>query len=92
MHTTCPPSSPFGAQIYDVISALDHVHIMLDNDDRVTHRHQSVQHFQQLFDVVKMQTGCRFIQNVEGFPVLVLLNSRASFTRCASPPERVVAA
>jgi hypothetical protein len=50
-----------------------------------------VQHFQQLGDIVEVQAGRRFVENVERAAGERLDSSLASLTRCASPPDSVVA-
>src|SRR5690606_25328432 len=51
----------FGAHVDDPVSALDHVQVVLDDQDRVTQIRQAVQHVQQVVDVSKVQPGGRLI-------------------------------
>ena len=55
----------FGAEVDHPVGGLDHFEIVLDHDHRIALRHQLVQHFQQLLDVVEMQAGGRLVQDVE---------------------------
>src|SRR5882672_10640032 len=55
----------FGAEVDHPVGGLDDFEIVLDHDDRVALRHQLVQHFQELLDVVEMQPRGRFVQDVE---------------------------
>ena len=52
---------------------------------------QCIEGGQQFFNIMKMQTGGRFIKNEQELYLLLcpLPRKEASFTRCASPPERV---
>ena len=52
-------------QIHNPVSIADHVHIVLDDDDAVAQVRQPVQHFQQLADIVKMQSRSRLIEQVK---------------------------
>src|SRR5690606_10278935 len=54
------------AQIDNPVRGLDYVQVMLNDHDGVAIVPQAMQYLQQLFDVVKMQTGGGFVQNVEG--------------------------
>ena len=40
---------------------------MLDNHDRIPLLYQLVQNFQEFVNILKMQPGCRFIKNIQGF-------------------------
>ena len=58
-------AAPFGAKIDDPIGGFYDVEIVFDDDDRVTVVAQSVQHFEQLLDVVKVQPGGWLVEDVE---------------------------
>ena len=76
----------------DAVGGLDDVQVVLDDQHRVARVHQALQHLDELADVVDVQAGGRLVQDVEGLARLLALAARsASFTRCASPPESVVA-
>jgi hypothetical protein len=55
----------FGAEIDDPVGGLDDVEIVLDHHHGVALLDQLVQHFQQLGDIVEMQAGGRFVEDVE---------------------------
>ena len=61
-----PLRLPPPAHVDDPVSRLDHVEIVLDHDDRVPLLDETVEHFEQLVDVVEVQAGRRLIENVEG--------------------------
>jgi hypothetical protein len=50
-----------------------------------------VQHFEQLAHVVEVQAGGRLVEDVERAAGGARDSSLASLTRCASPPDSVVA-
>ena len=81
----------FGAKVDHPVGGLDDVQIVLDHDHGVALLDQLVQHLQQLGDVVEVQAGGRLVQDVERAPGRARDSSFASFTRCASPPDSVVA-
>ena len=64
-HDLPTSSAPFGPQIDQPIRGLDHVQIMFDHDDRVAPIHQSIQDIQQPANVVKVQSGGRFVQQIK---------------------------
>ena len=59
------PTAAFRPQVDNPISRLDHVQIVLDDDDGIAAIPQLVQHCQKLFDVVEMQASGRFVQNIQ---------------------------
>jgi hypothetical protein len=81
----------FGTEIDDPVGGLDDFEIVLDHDHRVALVDQFVQHFEQLGDVVEMQAGGRLVEDVERAAGGPPESSLASLTRCASPPDSVVA-
>ena len=54
------------------VSAADHVHVVLDDDDRVAEIGEPMQHVQELLHVVKVQSGRRFVEQVERTSCLAL--------------------
>ena len=88
-------------QIDHPVGALDHVQVVLDHDQRSAAVDQLLERRQQLRYIVEVQSRRRLVQNVEHAAGLRRLGRRvrrahrarcaASFTRCASPPESVVA-
>lgn len=55
----------FRTEVDDPIRRFDHVEIMLDDHDRVALISQTVDHFEQKRDVVEVQTGRRFIEDIK---------------------------
>ncbi len=84
--------APFRTQIHNPVCRLDDIQVVLNNHNGIAVVTQGVQYVQQLLDIVEVQTGCRSSRIYSVLPVSRLESSRASFTRCASPPDRVVAA
>ncbi len=60
-----PFVSRFGAQVDNPVGRLDHVEIVLDDDDRVALLDEAVEHLEQLVDVVEVQAGRRLVEDVE---------------------------
>jgi hypothetical protein len=91
--TTAPTtaSASFGPHVNDIIGVFDHVQIMLDDNHAVATVDERVQHNEQPLDIVYVQPCRWFVQDIECAPVGLRDNSVASLTRCASPPDRVVA-
>ena len=58
-------AAAFGAEIDQPVGRLDDVQVVLDHDDRVAGVDEAVQHLQQLVDVVEVQSGGRFIEDVK---------------------------
>jgi len=69
-------------EIDDPVGGFDHVEVVLDDEDSVAAVDQTVQDVKQLVYIDGMEAGGRLIEDVE----------RSPCTRCASPPDRVVAA
>jgi len=83
--------APFRPQIDDVVRRLDDIQVVLDDDHRVPRVREQVEDGEQFRDVVEVEPRRRLVEQVTVFPVARRDSSRASFTRCASPPESVVA-
>ena len=60
-----PRRAGLGAQVDDPVGRLDHVEVVLDDDDRVAQVDQAVEHVEQLADVVEVQAGRRLVEDVE---------------------------
>ncbi len=56
----------FWSQVDKPVGRLDHVEIVLDDDDGVALRGESVEDLQQLSHVVEVKTSGRLVENVEG--------------------------
>ena len=54
-----------GAEVDDVIGALDHVQVVFDDDERMIPLHQHLKTIQQHADVLKMQASRRLIKDVQ---------------------------
>jgi hypothetical protein len=80
-----------GTQVDHPVRGLDDVEVVLDHHDRVARVSQAVQHVEEQPDVVEVQARGRLVEDVQGAPVSRFESSSESFTRCASPPESVVA-
>ena len=61
-----PPRSALGAHVDDPVGGLDHIEVVLDHQHRVAQVDQAVQHFEQFADVGEVQSGRRFIEQVDG--------------------------
>src|SRR2546423_7760957 len=55
----------FGPKVNDVISALNHIEVVLDDDYRVTYANQSLQNVEQFMHVGEVKSGGWFIQDVD---------------------------
>ena len=60
-------SKLFRTKVNYMVRGFDHVHIVLDNDDGIAGGHQLIKHTQQFADVIGMQPGGRFIENINRF-------------------------
>src|SRR5262245_62788867 len=63
---TSPRLPTLGSEIDDVVGSLHDVEVVLDDDDRVSLRHQLVQDVEQPLDVGKVEPGGGLVENVEG--------------------------
>ncbi len=55
----------FGADVDDPIGGFDDVEVVLDHDDRVAQVDEPIEHFEQFGEVVEVQTGRRFVEQVQ---------------------------
>ena len=51
--------------IHNIIGAFNHIHVMLDNHYGIPQIPEAEQHGQQHLDIMKMETGGGFVQNVK---------------------------
>jgi hypothetical protein len=58
----------FGTKINDLISGLDHVHVMLNDDDRIAGISQPVENIQEFLNIGEMEPSGWFIQDVDRSP------------------------
>ncbi len=54
-----------GAHVHEPVGGLDHVEVVLDDDDRVALVDQAGEDLQQLADVLEVQTGGRLVEDVD---------------------------
>ena len=83
----------FGAEIDHPVGELDDVEVVLDEHERVAGVDEPIEHLRELSNVVEVQAGRRLVHHVELLSGLLARehSSRAILSRCASPPESVVA-
>ena len=60
-----PALTAFGSHVNDVIRHFDDIEVMLDNDDRVALIDQFIQYIHQDADILKVQSGSRFVKNIK---------------------------
>src|ERR1700694_514257 len=65
-------AAALGAEVNNMVCYLDHVHIVLDHQYGIAPVHELIQHFQQMMDVFKMQTGGRLVENIKSFARVAL--------------------
>ncbi len=68
-------------QVDDPIGIANDVEVMLDDDDAIAQIGKPVQHGEQLLDVVEVQAGGGFVQQVKGFAGLALAEFAADCPR-----------
>src|SRR5580658_6829017 len=56
----------FGAQVQDPVGVADDVEIVLDDDDGVAEVGEAVEDFEELADVVEVETGGGLVEEIEG--------------------------
>ena len=61
---------------------------MLDDDHAGPRSNERVERVDQALDVGRVEAGARLVEN-EQRPVWSSVSARASFRRCASPPDSV---
>src|SRR5512142_1162969 len=66
------PLATFGAEVEDVVGVADDVEVVLDDDDGVAQVSEAVEDFQELADVVEVETRGRLVEQVEGAAGLAL--------------------
>src|SRR6476620_5169471 len=55
-----------GTHVDDPVRRLDHVEVVLDDDDRIAFVDKAVENGEQLADVLEMQAGGRLVEDVDG--------------------------
>lgn len=66
-HQLPAAAAAFRAHVDDPVGGFNHVEVVFDDDDGVAVIAQFVQHTEQLLDVVEVQAGGGFVEDVEGF-------------------------
>ena len=59
------------AHVEEVVHGLEHIEVVLDDDDRIASLGQSLEHVQQHSDVLRMQSRGRLIEDVQGASCLL---------------------
>src|SRR3972149_816581 len=67
-HNLAAALPTFGSEVNHPIGSLDHIELMLDNNDRVSLLDKLVKNIQQHSDVFKVKSRCRLIQYIQGLP------------------------
>ena len=65
-HELAPFGSAFGSQVDDPVGAFDHIQIVLDHNDRIARVNQLLKNTHQFADIIKMQAGRGFVEDVKG--------------------------
>jgi hypothetical protein len=55
-------------QVNNVVGTLDHVEVMLDDDNGVSRRYQPIEHVEQLANIVEMKPRGRLVEHIERPP------------------------
>ena len=77
--TAC--TAALGAQIDNMIGALDQIQIVLNDNDRVARIHQLLQHLDEEVDISHVEAGSRLVEDIHGLTRAAGASSLASFTR-----------
>src|SRR5439155_10559656 len=64
-HHPSAPLAAFGTQVDDVVRALDHVEVMLDQQNSVPDIYEAAEDIEEPSDVVEMQPRGRLVEHVE---------------------------
>ena len=54
-----------GSEVDHIVRSLNHVEIVLDNDNRIAAVHEALQNDEQLVDIRRMQSRRRLVENVK---------------------------
>src|SRR3989344_2559947 len=57
-------STPFGAEVNNIVRAFHYIKIVLNDDDRVAAAHELLQNFDKLFHILVMETDRRLIEKI----------------------------
>ena len=65
--TMRPPAlPPSGAEVDDVVGALDEVEVVFDDDDGVACIHQLLQYLDEAVDISHVEAGSRLVEDIHG--------------------------
>ena len=53
----------FGPKVNDMVSLSDNIHVVFNDNNRVSSGYQCIESFQKRFDIMKMQACGRFVKN-----------------------------
>ena len=56
-----------GTEVDDVIRAFDDIEVVFDDDDGVARVRQFLQNFDEFFDIVGVESGRRFVEDIYRF-------------------------
>ena len=59
-------TAALGAEVDDVVGALDEVEVVFDDDDGVACIHQLLQHLDEAVDISHVEAGSRLVENIHG--------------------------
>src|SRR5580704_9926603 len=76
--STAAPSS-FRSQIDDPVCGFNHLEVMFDHNQRISLITELQKHLKKLLNIGEMQTGSRFVQNVDGSSGRFLSEFRREF-------------
>ena len=65
MTKTVTAITAFRTDIDDMVSRFDDIQIVFDHNDSIAGVDQFMQHFQQLADIIKMQSRGGFVENIQ---------------------------
>ena len=63
-HNRSAAISAFRSHINDLVRSFDHIQIVFDDDNGIAALRQTPQDLNKLVDILKVQSGCRFIQYI----------------------------
>ncbi len=64
-HDESSAHTAFRSQIDHIIGALDHIHVVFDNDHRMTFVNQRIERAEKYANVIKMQPCCRLVEDIQ---------------------------
>ena len=84
-------TAALGAEVDDVVGALDEVEVVFDDDDGVACIHQLLQHLDEAVDISHVEAGSRLVEDIHGLTRAAAGQLVGQLDTLRSPPERVVA-